>query len=95
MSNIIDIFVPPKPRDLSEDETADCVPCQMMAFLFGVGGGLYFSSGRVFKGEKIGDNPMWWKYTVRTGGLAMIAYGAYRGGQGWLWDKDRVYKRLQ
>lgn len=93
MSNILKVFNPPESRDLTEEELKDCLPCQMMASFTGLVGGAYLASGKVFQGEKPGDNPRWWKSTVRASGVFMILYGVYRGGQGWLWDKQHQYKK--
>ncbi|ODV58419.1 Dmo2p ASCRUDRAFT_120849 [Ascoidea rubescens DSM 1968] len=95
MSNILKIINPPESRDLTDEEVKDCVPCQIMASFTGILGGAYFASGRVFKGEKLNSNPGWWKIFVRSFGAGMIGFGVYRGGQGWLWDLNHEYKKVE
>ncbi|KAG0676632.1 hypothetical protein C6P41_000360 [Kluyveromyces marxianus] len=103
-SNITSLFNPPPQRELSENETKDCVPCQIMATLFSLGFGGYLASGKPFqysevekkKGvtmeEFIKRNPKWWISSARAFGGALIAFGFVRGTEGWLWNKDKTYK---
>ncbi|CDK27084.1 unnamed protein product [Kuraishia capsulata CBS 1993] len=87
MSNLAKIFNPPESRDLSEEEVKDCIPCQVMASFAGVVGGAYFASGMAFKGANPELNPLWWKNSIRIGGVGLIAMGIYRGGQGLFWPR--------
>ncbi|GMM34672.1 hypothetical protein DASC09_019970 [Saccharomycopsis crataegensis] len=87
MSNITDLFNPPPSRDLSEKEVENCFYCQAMATITAFGAGVYFGTGRVFKNEKPGVNPLWWKKSVKLTGVGLIGYGIYRFGENWLWNK--------
>lgn len=91
MSNIAKIFNPPESRDLSPEETADCLPCQIMATFSSLGAGYWFASGQVFRddtisaAENLRKNPMWWRNTIRTFGVGLLCFGVYRGTEGWVW----------
>lgn len=103
-SNIKDLFNPPPQRELSEEETRDCVPCQIMASTFALGFGGYLASGKPLqygdaekkKGVTIEEfgrlNPRWWVTTVRSFGAGLVLFGIYRGTEGWLWNKTKQYK---
>lgn len=94
MSNIVKVFDPPESRDLEPAEYQDCLPCQIMATISALGAGAWFVSGQVFKDDKLTveenlkRNPIWWRNTVRAGGVGLLAFGVYRGTEGWLWSKD-------
>lgn len=95
-SNIIKIFTNEESRELISEESKDCLPCQIMASFAGVAAGVYFSSGYLFKNDKdFAKNPQWWRSSIRVLGLGLIGFGIYRGGQGFLWDKNREYKELK
>lgn len=72
-----------------------------MATMSAIAAGAWFASGRVFdedvklsKEESVKKNPIWWKNTVRGSGVALIGFGLYRGGEHWLWNKDKEYKKF-
>lgn len=93
MSNIIKVFNPPESRDLSPEETEDCLPCQIMATFSALGAGAWFASGRVFHNDTITAeqnlkrNPIWWRTSIRTFGAVLILFGIYRGTEGVVWGK--------
>ncbi|CAH01791.1 hypothetical protein KDRO_C02750 [Kluyveromyces lactis] len=103
-SNITSLFNPPAQRDLTDEETRDCIPCQIMATAFSLGFGGYLASGKPFqygeaekkKGVTVEQfaklNPKWWVSSARLFGGALIAFGIYRGTEGWLWNKEKKYK---
>ncbi|CDO93275.1 unnamed protein product [Kluyveromyces dobzhanskii CBS 2104] len=103
-SNITSLFNPPPQRDLTDAETKDCVPCQIMATAFSLGFGAFLASGRPFqygeaekkKGVTVEEfaklNPRWWISSARALGGALILFGVYRGSEGLLWNKDKTYK---
>ncbi|SCV99802.1 LAFE_0B02828g1_1 [Lachancea fermentati] len=105
-SNILSVFNPPPERTLTEEETRDCIPCQIMSTMFSVGFGSYLLSGKAFqysqkeknKGISPQDfqklNPAWWRYTLRTVGGCLIGFGFIRGSEGWLWNKNKEYNRF-
>lgn len=106
MSNIIDVFNPPPNRRLEPEETMDCLPCQVMASTFALGFGGYLATGQAFKytdkerkqGITLAEfekrNPQWWKYSLRGLGSALIVFGIFRGTEGWIWNKDKKYKKF-
>lgn len=101
MSNILSVFSPPPSRDLTGEETKDCLPCQVMATVSALGAGAWFASGKVFeddlkltKEESLKKNPIWWRNTIRSSGYLLIAFGIYRGTEGWLWNKENEYKKF-
>ncbi|AMD21246.1 HEL034Wp [Eremothecium sinecaudum] len=103
-SNILSIINPPPPRDISNEEAGDCLPCQVMSTAFSLGFGAYLLSGRAFeynaKDRAKGispetfakQNPKWWQYSVKGIGGSLIMLGLIRGTEGWLWNKSKVYK---
>ncbi len=96
MTNITEIFNPPPVREHTSEESLDCLPCQIMSSLGSLGAGYYLGSGLVYKGDAdFHKNPQWWRYSVKSAGVLLLAFGMYRGGQGWLWDKDIVYKPVK
>lgn len=106
MSNILSVFNPPPSRELDEEETRDCVPCQVMSTVFGIGFGSYLVSGRAFKyseaekkkGISLEEfnkrNPMWWRRSLKGLGSIFIIMGLARGTEGWLWNKEKEYKKF-
>lgn len=106
MSNILNLFNPPPSRELTEEETRDCVPCQILSTIFGVGFGGYLASGYAFKyteaEKKKGIsleqfnkvNPLWWKNSMRGLGSVLVIMGLVRGAEGWLWNKEKKYKQF-
>ncbi len=48
MSNILKVFNPPPPHDLTKEETENCLPCQITSSFFLLGSGLYLGSGAIF-----------------------------------------------
>lgn len=105
-SNIVSVFNPPPQRTLSTEETMDCVPCQVMATMFSIGFGGYLAAGQPFKytdkERKKGislqefekQNPKWWKNGIRGFGGALVIFGLFRGTEGWLWNKNKKYKKF-
>lgn len=105
-SNILSVFNPPPERLLTKDETMDCIPCQVMSTLFSIGFGGYLASGQPFKytereqlknitlGQFDKQNPKWWKNGGRAFGGALIMFGLVRGTEGWLWNKEKEYKKF-
>lgn len=103
-SNIANLFNPPPERDLSVEETEDCLPCQVMATAFSIGFGSYLASGKPFqygeiekrKGITVEEfaklNPKWWVNTIKSFGTVLIVFGIYRGTEGWLWNQQKRYK---
>ncbi|QPG75942.1 hypothetical protein FOA43_003328 [Brettanomyces nanus] len=96
-SNIVNVLhQPEKSRVLTGEEAKDCIPCQVMGAFTAMAAGGYFSSGHLFKNDKdLVKNPKWWRQSIKYFGYGLIALGVYRGGQGWLWDKDREYKEVK
>lgn len=93
-SNILQVVHPEEPHDLKGEDAKDCIPCQAMASLTAMFAGAYFASGRLFKNDKdLVKNPKWWRQGIKGLGFGLIGAGIYRGGQVWLWDKDREYKK--
>jgi hypothetical protein len=92
-SNILGVFTPPEESRAIVDEEM-CLPCQVMGALTCLAGGAYFMSELPFKDTNVTGkpNPIWWKNTVKSAGLVMIGLGVYRGGEGWLWNKNIKYK---
>lgn len=93
MTNMTDLFNPPASKNLSDKEIEDCTVCQTMATVTALAAGAYFASGQVFKNEKPGTNPMWWKNFIKGTGMGLIGYGIYRGGDHWLWNKKPADKQ--
>ncbi|SCU93652.1 LAMI_0E15126g1_1 [Lachancea mirantina] len=105
VSNILSVFNPAPSRDLDESETRDCVPCQVMSTLFSLGFGSYLVSGKPFeyceKDQKKGIslrefnrlNPQWWRITLRSAGGILLLFGLFRGTEGWLWNRGKIYKK--
>ncbi|KAH3676287.1 hypothetical protein WICMUC_002083 [Wickerhamomyces mucosus] len=99
MSNIIDVFKPPKSRDLEPDEYASCLPCQVMATVGSILTGVYFATGTVFDDPKLSPkqnlekNPLWWRNFIKLGGVGLVGYGIYRGGEGWIWNLEDQGKK--
>lgn len=105
-SNILSVFNPSKQRDLSKEETMDCVPCQIMSSMFALGFGSYLASGKPFeysekekaRGVSLAEferrNPMWWRGAMRGLGGSLVILGFIRGTEGWLWNKGKEYKKL-
>lgn len=92
-SNILGVLTPPdSSKQTSEEE--QCLACQLMGSLLCLAGGVYFMSEFPFQESNASSkkNPLWWKNTVKTAGLGLFGYGIYRGGEGWLWNKDIKYK---
>ncbi|ODV70812.1 uncharacterized protein CYBJADRAFT_173169 [Cyberlindnera jadinii NRRL Y-1542] len=91
MSNIVNVFNPPPSRDLTPEETKDCVPCQIMSTCFALAAGYWFASGRVFENDKISveenlkKNPIWWRNAVKGFGVGLLGFGVVRGTEGILW----------
>ncbi|VEU20836.1 DEKNAAC101734 [Brettanomyces naardenensis] len=96
-SNILGVLTPPeKSRVLTGEEAKDCIPCQIMGSFTAMAAGGYFSSGRLFREDKdFIKNPQWWRQGVKYTGWALIGLGIFRGGQGWLWSKDRQYREVK
>ncbi|AQZ12091.1 YDL157C [Zygosaccharomyces parabailii] len=106
MSNIVDVFNPPPQRDLSEEETRDCLPCQVMSSLFTLGFGGYLAAGQPFKytekerkrGITVAEfekrNPLWWRAGLRGFGSALVLFGFIRATEGWVWNKNKKYKEF-
>jgi hypothetical protein len=94
MSNILKVFNPPESRDLTPEETRDCVPCQIMATVTALGAGYWFASGQVFRDDSITPqenlkrNPIWWRNSVRIFGVGLLCFGIVRGTEGWIWAKE-------
>ncbi|CCE63767.1 hypothetical protein TPHA_0F02860 [Tetrapisispora phaffii CBS 4417] len=105
-SNILAVFNPPPARDMDKSEYQDCLPCQIMSSFFAIGFGSYLASGKPFKyGEKerkagmsLADfdkrNPKWWRGTMRGLGGSLVVLGVIRGTEGWMWNKDKQYKKI-
>lgn len=105
-SNILDIFNPPPRRDLTDKETGDCLPCQVMSTVFSLGYGIYLLSGKAtehtdekkLKGITIEQfekqNPKWWRASLKTVGIGLIVLGLFRGTDGFLWNTDKTYKPI-
>ncbi|GMM31063.1 hypothetical protein DAMA08_038080 [Martiniozyma asiatica (nom. inval.)] len=91
-SNILQVFNPPtESKEILDEEL--CLPCQVIGSLTAITGGLYFASGLPFKGDfDFKKSPKYWRNMVRFSGLPILALGIYRGGEGWLWNKDIKYK---
>ncbi|AGO11441.1 AaceriACR195Wp [[Ashbya] aceris (nom. inval.)] len=101
VSNILSVFNPPPSRDLTQEETKDCLPCQLMSSAFALGFGSYLLSGRAFrynekdkaKGITLEEfnryNPAWWRNSLRTFGGGLVLLGLVRGTEGWLWNTDK------
>ncbi|SCU92615.1 LANO_0E01530g1_1 [Lachancea nothofagi CBS 11611] len=99
-SNILSVFNPPPTRELSEEETQDCVPCQVMSTVFSLGFGSYLASGKPFeysekertKGISVEKfqklNPKWWRTSLRGMGGLLVVFGIVRGTEKWLWNKS-------
>lgn len=92
-SNILEVLKPPEESRSITDEEA-CLTCQIMGSLTCLAGGLYFMSEIPFNGSNSSTtkNPVWWKNTVKSAGLGLFLLGVYRGGEGWLWNKNIKYK---
>lgn len=100
-SNILSVFNPPPQRELSSEETKDCIPCQVMSTMFSLGFGTYLLSGKPFEysekekkrgitAEKFQQmSPKWWRTSLRTMGGSLIIFGLIRGSEGWLWNKKK------
>ncbi|ODQ77573.1 hypothetical protein BABINDRAFT_9919 [Babjeviella inositovora NRRL Y-12698] len=69
-SNILSVFNPPPSRDLTPEESKDCLPCQILGGCGALIGGTYLATGLVFRGEKPGINSANYKMCVR--GLVML-----------------------
>ncbi|AET39671.1 Dmo2p Ecym_4648 [Eremothecium cymbalariae DBVPG len=101
-SNIFAVFNPPPTRNLEDDESKDCLPCQIMSTVFSVGFGSYLLSGKAFeysmkdkmKGITVEEfnrmNPKWWRVSVKNLGGAFIILGLVRGTEGWLWTTKKL-----
>ncbi|GMG47239.1 unnamed protein product [Ambrosiozyma monospora] len=95
-SNILNALTPKEGRDLTAEESKDCLPCQVMATFTAAGASYYFASGRIFKNDTdFVKNPTWWRQTMKFAGYGLGLFAVYRGGQGWLWQKDREYKQVK
>ncbi|EDO17072.1 hypothetical protein Kpol_530p42 [Vanderwaltozyma polyspora DSM 70294] len=105
-SNILSVVNPPPQRDLDNEETKDCIPCQIMSTMFSIGFGAYLVSGKPFeyteverrRGVTMAEfekrNPKWWKGSLRGLGGTLIILGFVRGTEGWLWNKEKEYKKF-
>lgn len=105
-SNILSVFNPPPERNLSKEETMDCVPCQVMSTMFALGFGGYLAVGQPFKytdterqkGITLEQfkkhNPKWWVNSARGFGGALMIFGLVRGTEGWLWNSNKEYKKF-
>lgn len=90
-SNILDIFSAAPARDLSEEPA--CLGCQVTGAMTCLIAGGYFASNLPFKGDlDYKKSPKWFRGAVRGCSIPILALGVYRGGEGWLWNKDLVYK---
>lgn len=104
MSNILKVFNPPPQRELSNEETMDCLPCQIMSSVFSLGFGTYLLSGKPFQysdyerqkrvtlKEFQKRNPAWWVNGLRGFGGFLILFGLVRGSEGLIWNKGKQYK---
>lgn len=90
-SNILNVFNPTGTRDLSEEEA--CLGCQLTGAVTCLVAGGYFASNLPFKGDlDYKKSPKWFRTSVRACAIPLFALGVYRGGEGWLWNKNIVYK---
>lgn len=82
MSNILDVFNPPKSRDLRSDEV-DCLGCTAIQSLVAFGGGAYLSLFSFKEHGKVdlAKNPLWWQRSIKSAGVLVFALGAYRAGE--------------
>ncbi|CEP62568.1 Dmo2p LALA0_S05e08526g [Lachancea lanzarotensis] len=99
-SNILSVFNPPPQRELTDEETKDCIPCQIMSTMFSLGFGGYLALGKPFeysdKEKKRGIslekfqelNPRWWRASLRGLGGALMVFGVVRGTEKWLWNSN-------
>lgn len=92
-SNILGVLTPAEGSRKIPDEEK-CLACQLMGSALCLAGGIYFMSEIPFQGSNASSkkNPLWWKNSVKSAGLGLFGYGIYRGGEGWLWNKDIKYK---
>lgn len=98
-SNILGVLNPPEESKSINEEEA-CLPCQVIGSFTCLMGGLYFMSEMPFKEDEISKKakpnkplPGWWKPAVKSSGAVLFALGVYRGGEGWLWNKDLKFKK--
>ncbi|KAH3684316.1 hypothetical protein WICPIJ_004696 [Wickerhamomyces pijperi] len=96
MSNIVNIFNPKPSRDLTPEEYADCLPCQIMATFGCITAGSYFLTDRLWNDpnislkENLEKNPIWWRNSIKGLGVLLIGYGGYRGLEAsWGWNQDQ------
>lgn len=82
MSNILNVFNPPKSQPLP-DSQADCVQCLSMSSLVMIAGGTFLASGRAFETFKphVPKPPVnsAWVTSTRFAGLLVIGFGLIRG----------------
>ncbi|KAL6940405.1 hypothetical protein ACO0QE_004305 [Hanseniaspora vineae] len=92
MSNIVNLINPPPSRDLTPEETKDCVPCTIMSTAFALGFGTYLLLGKATEydaklatlKEHDARNPKWWKTTLKVSGASLIIFGLWRGTDGYM-----------
>jgi hypothetical protein len=82
MSNILEIFNPPKSQPLP-DSQQDCVPCLAMSSFVMITGGSFLASGQAFaQGKKeLNNNKVSsiWKTSTRFAGFLVVGFGLMRG----------------
>lgn len=96
MSNILNVFNPPQPRDLRDDEV-DCLGCTAVQSLLAFGGGVYLASSLPFKDSfgkvDLTKNPIWWQKSIKSVGVLVFGLGAYRAGEVFQILYDRYEKK--
>lgn len=90
-SNILNIFNQGESSTAVADQEI-CLPCQIMGVFTCFAGSAYFLSDLPFKDANPKQNPLWFRYALRTSGVALFGLGVYRGTEGWLWNTDAKYK---